>query len=132
MEYYFAELDTNFVRDITVISRNGDEEQLISLNSSGVFRFHDRRSGAIKVMRLPKIKLQVFCDLVCDMLAVEDDTEELDGSWSILARDRYGQRYWADGFAVTFLHRPNQDPSVYLRNATGLKGMWLLDGKKAV
>lgn len=132
MEYFFAELDTNFVRDITVVSRNGDEEQLISLNSSGVFRFHDRHSGAIKVMRLPKIKLQVFCDLVCDMLAVEDDTEELDGSWSILARDRYGQRYCADGFAVTFLHRPNQDPSVYLRNATGLKGMWLLDGKKVV
>ena len=132
MEYYFAELDTNFVRDITVISRNGDEEQMISLNSSGVFRFHDRHSGAIKVLRLPKIKLQVFCDLVCDMLAVEDDTEELDGSWSIRAKDRYGQRYCADGFAVTFLHRPNQDPSVYLRNATGLKGMWLLDGKKAV
>lgn len=132
MEYYFAELDTNFVRDITVISRNGDEEQLISLNSSGAFRFHDRHSGAVKVMRLPKVKLQVFCDLICDMLAIEEDTEELDGSWSILARDRYGQRYWADGFAVTFLHRPNQDPSVYLRNATGLKGMWLLDGKKAV
>ena len=132
MEYYFAELDTNFVRDITVISRNGDEEQLISLNSSGVFCFHDRHSGTIKVMRLPKIKLQVFCDLICDMLAIEEDTEELDGSWSILARDRYGQRYWADGFAVTFLHRPNQDPSVYLRNATGLKGMWLLDGKKVV
>ena len=34
MEYFFAELDTNFVRDITVVSRNGDEEQLISLNSS--------------------------------------------------------------------------------------------------
>ena len=42
MEYYFAELDTNFVRDITVISRSGEEEQLISLNSSGVFRFRDR------------------------------------------------------------------------------------------
>ena len=67
MEYYFAELDTNFVRDITVISRNGDEEQLISLNSSGVFRFHDRHSEAIKVLRLPKIKLQVFCDLVRDL-----------------------------------------------------------------
>ncbi len=129
MEYFFAELDTNFVRDITVVSRNGDEEQLISLNSSGLFRFHDRHSGAIKVMRLPKIKLQVFCDLVCDMLAVEDDTEELDGSWSILARDRYGQRYCADGFSVAYFRHLNRDPSAYLRKETGIKEMWLLDGK---
>lgn len=130
VEYFFAELDTDFVRNVTVTSRNGDEEQVIALNSDGVFRFNDKRSGSVKIMRLPAIKLQVFCDLICDMLAMEDDTEELDGSWSILARDRYGKRYRADGFAVSFLHRPNQDPSVYLRKATGLKGMWLLDGKK--
>ena len=133
MDHFFAELDTHHVRDVMVISRHSfglqDREQRIFLNSDGLFRFDDRLGGAIKVMRLPAVKLQVFCDLVCDMLAIEDDTEELDGSWEILARDRYGQRYCADGFSVTFLHRPNQDPSVYLRKATGLKGMWLLDGQ---
>ena len=134
MDHFFAELDTANVKDVTLVSRQphgrpGGAEQRIFLNSDGMFRFDDRRQGAVKVMRLPAIKLQVFCALVCDMLALEEDTEEMDGSWSILARDRHGRRYRADGFAVSFLHRPKHDPSLYLRKATGLDGMWLLDGK---
>ncbi|MBQ9698807.1 MAG: hypothetical protein IJV46_09720 [Acidaminococcaceae bacterium] len=133
METIFTELDCEHVRDVTIISRNGGKEQLISLNKDGVFRFKGQDSRVIKVMRLPSIKIWVFCSLICDMLVDEDiNRQQQDACWEICASDNYGRRFRVNGPAVTFRHRPNYDPSVYLRHETGIKEMWLLDGKKAV
>lgn len=128
----FTELDCEQVRDVTVISRNGSKEQRISLNREGVFRFYESEGGPIKVMRLPSIKIWVFCTMICDMLQSEDITGEQDECWEVCARDSYGRRYRLQGPAVTFRARPKYDPSKYLRNETGINGLWLLDGKAAV
>lgn len=128
----FTDLDCEQVRDVTVISRNREKEQQVFLNRNGVFRFTDPDIGAIKVMRLPSIKIWVFCTMICDMLQSEDINGEQDEFWEICAKDNYGRRFRVKGPAVTFLARPKYDPSRYLRNETGIKGLWLLDGKAAV
>lgn len=125
----FTELDCEQVRDVTVVSRNGSKEQRISLNREGIFRFSESDGGPIKVMRLPSIKIWVFCSLICDMLQFEDVTGHQGEYWEVSARDNYGRRYTVQGFAVSFQRRPKYDPSRYLRNETGIKGLWLLDGK---
>lgn len=132
METIFTDMDCEQVRDVTVISRNGNKEQQIFLNRNGVFKFTDSDSGAIRIMRLPSIKIWVFCSLICDMLKEEDITGEQDECWEVCARDNYGRRYRLQGPAVTFRARPKYDPSKYLRNETGINGLWLLDGKAAV
>lgn len=132
MENIFTDMDCEQVRDVTVISRNGSKEQRISLNREGVFRFYESEGGPIKVMRLPSIKIWVFCTMICDMLQSEDITGEQDECWEVCARDSYGRRYRLQGPAVTFRARPKYDPSKYLRNETGINGLWLLDGKAAV
>ena len=132
MESIFTDMDCEQVRDVTVISRNGNKEQRIFMNSNGVFKFTDPDSGAIRVMRLPSIKIWVFCSLICDMLQSEDVTGHQEVCWEVCARDNYGRRYRLKGPAVTFRARPKYDPSKYLRNETGINGLWLLDGKAAV
>jgi len=128
MEYFFAELDTNFVKSISVTSWKGNNEQQMSLNNEGVFRFSDRRSGVVQVLRLPRIKLQVFCDLIFDMFAKSDDTRRHEGNWAIVARDQYGRKFCAEGCSVSYYAHMNMDPSFYLRKAAGMDEMWLLDG----
>ncbi|MBQ7419060.1 MAG: hypothetical protein IJV18_13395 [Acidaminococcaceae bacterium] len=128
MEYFFADLDTNFVKSISVTSWKGNNEQQMSLNNEGVFRFSDRRSGVVQVLRLPRIKLQVFCDLIFDMFDKAVDSRDLEGNWSIVARDRYGRKFRAVGCSVSYYTHKNMDPSFYLRKAAGMDEMWLLDG----
>lgn len=133
METVFTELDCEQVRDVTVISRNGSKEQRIFLNREGVFRFSDQDNGAINVMRLPFIKVWTFCSLISDMLNIEEEELfEQNESWEVVARDNFGRRFRAKGYATTFTRRPKYDPSKYLREVTGINRMWLLDGMKAV
>lgn len=132
MENIFTDMDCEQVRDVTVISRNGSKEQRISLNREGVFRFYESEGGPIKVLRLPSIKIWVFCTMISDMLQSEDVTGHQEVCWEVCARDNYGRRYRLKGPAVTFRARPKYDPSKYLRNETGINGLWLLDGKAAV
>ena len=61
-------------------------------------------------------------------LAVKDDVDGKDGTWEIMARDRLGRRYKADGYAVFNDMALKYDPSRYLRRETGIDKMWLLDG----
>lgn len=128
----FTELDCEQVRDVTVISRNGSKEQRISLNREGVFRFYESEGGPIKVMRLPSIKIWVFCTMISDMLETEGVSGDDGECWEVSARDNYGRRFRVTGAAVSFRKRPKYDPSKYLRNETGINGLWLLDGKAAV
>ena len=135
MEYFFAELECEQVREILVISRrkaagDGIAEQRVFMNRDGVFRF-DASAGeaASRVARLPFVKVWVFCTMVCDMLAIKDDPEEKDETWEIMARDRLGRRYKAEGYAVFNDVAPKYDPSRYLRRVTGIDRMWLLDGR---
>lgn len=129
METIFTELDCEQVRDVMVISRFGEKEQQVFLNRNGVFRFADPDSGAIKVMRLPSIKIWVFCTMICDMLETEGASGDAGERWEVSARDNYGRRFRVTGAAVSFQKRPKYDPSRYLRTETGIKGLWLLDGK---
>ena len=133
MDRFFAELDCEHVRDILVVSRKsagtGVVEQRVFMNQNGIFRFDEDGGGkASKVIRLPFIKLWVFCSLICDMLAVKDDVEGMDETWELVAHDRYGRSYKAEGYAVFNDVSPMWDPSRYLRKETGIDRMWLLDG----
>ena len=100
------------------------------MNRDGVFRFDESMNGSVapKVIRLPFVKVWVFCTMICDMLAVKDDVDGKDGTWEIMARDRLGRRYKAEGYAVFNDMSPKYDPSRYLRLETGIDRMWLLDG----
>ena len=135
MDYYFAELDCEQVRDVLIVSRkktaaNGVVEQRVFMNQSGLFRFDDAVDGNVvsRVARLPFIKVWVFCTMICDMLAVKEDTEDKDETWEVMARDRLGRHYKAEGCAVFNDVQPKYDPSQYLRRETGIDSMWLLDG----
>lgn len=132
MENIFTDMDCEQVRDVTVISRNGSKEQRISLNREGVFRFSESDGGPIKVMRLPSIKIWVFCTMISDMLETEGVSGDDGECWEVSARDNYGRRFRVTGAAISFLKRPKYDPSLYLRKETGMDELWLLDGNKAV
>ena len=80
-------------------------------------------------MRLPSIKIWVFCTMICDMLQSEDVTGHQGECWEVSARDNYGRRYRVKGVAVSFKKRPKYDPSYYLRKETRMDELWLLDGK---
>ena len=129
LEYFFAELDCEQVRDILVISRrktadNGIAEQRVFMNQDGVFCFDANvEETASRVIRLPFVKVWAFCSMI------KDDLEEKDETWEIMARDRLGRRYKAEGYAVFNDVTPKYDPSRYLRRVTGIDRMWLLDGK---
>ena len=135
MEFFFAELDCEQVRDILVVSRkktagNGVAEQRVFMNRDGVFRFDESADGSVapRIIRLPFVKVWVFCSMICDTLAVKDDEEGSDGTWEVMARDRLGRHYKAEGCAVFNDVQPKYDPSQYLRRETGIDRMWLLDG----
>ena len=135
MEFFFAELDCEQVRDVLIVSRKktadaGIAEQRVFMNRDGVFRFDESVDGSVapRIIRLPFVKIWVFCTMICDMLAVKDDVDGKDGTWEIMARDRLGRRYKADGYAVFNDMALKYDPSRYLRRETGIDKMWLLDG----
>ena len=135
MELYGGELDCEHVEDVLVVSRKHGAgaqvfEQRVFMNEDGVFRFDEEKGGKAvpRVLRLPFVKVWVFCSMVCDMLAMKDDVEGMDETWEVMARDRYGNRYRAEGCAVFNDVKPFYDPSVYLRRETGISSMWLLDG----
>ena len=135
MEFFFAELDCEQVKDILVVSRkktagNSVAEQRVFMNKDGVFCFNESADGSVppRVIRLPFVKVWVFCTMICDMLAVKDDVEGKDETWEVMARDRLGRRYKAEGCAVFNDVQPKYDPSRYLRRETGIDRMWLLDG----
>lgn|GEM_PF-5629485 len=135
MDYYFGEMDCEQVRDVLIVSRKktADDsvaEQRVFMNKDGVFRFDESVDGSVapRVARLPFVKVWVFCTMICDMLAVKDDEEGKDETWEVMARDRLGRHFKAEGCAVFNDVQPKYDPSQYLRRETGIDRMWLLDG----
>ena len=130
MELELTEMDCEQIREITVISRKNDMEQKVYVNKNGVFLFfgENDRKNISTVIRLPFIKVWVFCTMICDMLNGQCSEMDNNVTWQVTAIDYYGNHYRAEGVSQCCVKNPKYDPSRYLREATGLTKMWLLDG----
>lgn len=138
MEYKFTELDCEKARDIRIITHKKSADgtaglkQTVFLAGNGLFRFDGHRPGheLTWVRLLPSIKIWVLRAMISDMLNLNRESDDRETEWEILAHDDYGNRFVANGFSISNVIAPKYDPSNYLREATGLQEMWLLDGKR--